>query len=221
MSTDRLDEEHWYGYRLVSRTGRSDSTYHESASASVAIHGPDGAVLHTVDRSSRSSHQLKKAYRAPAPVAEEALEEARAWVLANRPDAAARRDAEAETERQARLAAHDGDLVAYLRSLSLELSPTDVGRALGLGSARRVNALLAEWGLQREQRGAYVGADAAHGRMVGGTYPAWRWNAAGLFAIWAAAEAHGMVEGGERALVERVLANTIWLPKGAPAGGPR
>lgn len=210
MSSESTQAHQWYGYRLVSRTGRDDGRYRDTASAAVAIYAPDGTLLHTERAASQSTHQLSKRYRPAQDVGEDALERARWWVLANRPDAAAAHEAARYAARRAALAAVGGDEMAYLRTLSLELTPTDIGQALGLGGPRRVNQLLLTWGLQRQVGDGYLPFTVEHGRLVG-TFAQLQWTTAGFLAIWEAAVAHGAIPPGEGALLERLHANTTWL----------
>lgn len=120
---------------------------------------------------------------------------------------------------QAPLAAVGGDALAFLANSSLSLSTTDVGRALGLGSARRLNPLLVEWGLLRARIDGYDGVDPSHGAVEGWTYPKWRWHFAGVVAIWAAAADAGLVPPGADEMIRRVQANTGWLPVDPSASG--
>ncbi len=220
MLDAQAQERRFYGYVLSVVGSRSDAAYHDRASVQIEIRA-DGSddVIHVVTTSTRSSHQLSKRYKAAADPTPLAIAEAESWILANRPDAVERRqteaaharDQQAERDRE-RLAVVGGDVVAYILGRHLELSTTDVGNALGLGSARKLNPLLNDWGIQRgDSRRGYTPVDDAHGEHVG-FYAQLKWSAAGLKAIWDAAVAHGAAAGGDEEFVRRLRANTDWVP---------
>lgn len=197
---------------------RSDRTYHDTATSRVTICSEESDnVLHVVHIMTRSTHQLSTRYRPPADPLVAALAEAQRWVLSNRPDAVARQREERETTAERVRAGHrqmfealQGDALAYISSYSATLSPTEVGRTLELGSARRLNQHLAAWGLQRREHDAYVPIDPTHAEQVG-IYGTLRWRSPGLKAIWDAALRHGAATGGNAEFVGRVRRHTDWF----------
>jgi len=203
----RTHDYEFYGYRLSATTSTSAGKYHDTASTVVEVHPPDSdEVIHAEAATSRSNHQLNKRYRAAAHRTEDLLDRAKSWILANRPDAAQRhRNAYVQRKRQ-QLASVGGDRLAFVLLQELELSATEVGDTLGLGSARKVNRLLTEWGLQREDnRGGRDPVRAEHGKHVG-LYYHLKWTAAGLKAIWDASVSRGLNSGGDEEFVRRVNA---------------
>ena len=213
-----LVEFHGYRFRIIE--GASEGQYHETLAVRLEVLPPAGdTVLHVIEMSDRGSHQLRKRYRPPRSPRPLAIAQAEHWVLTHCPDAAARQsEAEARARQDAataawaRLALVGGDVVAFLAATSRSFSTTDVGRALGLGSARRLNPLLVEWNLLVARQGGYDGVDPAHGAVEGWTFPQWRWNIAGVLSIWSAATAAGIVSGGVDEMVRRIKANTDWVP---------
>lgn len=215
-----VDLVEFYGYRFRIIEGGGEGRYHETMAVQLEVLPPLGdTVLHVITMSDRGSHQLRKRYRPPSSPRPLAIAQAEHWVLAHCPDAAARRseaDAKAREDAakdaSARLASVGGDVVAFLAATSRSFSTTDVGKALGLGSARRLNSLLVEWNLLLARHGGYDGVNPDHGAVEGWTFPQWRWNIAGVLAIWAAATAAGIVTGGVDEMVRRIKANTDWVP---------
>lgn len=99
----------------------------------------DGAetALHVIERTSRSTHQLSKRYRAAPSERGMAITAAQQWVLANRPDARPRYDEEIHRARRERFEAVGRDPLVYILASWLELSPTEIGTILQLGSGRK------------------------------------------------------------------------------------
>jgi hypothetical protein len=195
----------FYGYHLSVSTSRSDGRYHDSASVAVEIRPPDSdEVIHVATASSRSNHQLSKRYRVAANPPEDAVQQAESWILANRPDAVERQRREWVNRKRAQLASVGGDRLAFVLVQQLELSAAEVGKTLGLGSARKLNRLLTEWGLQRDDtRRAYDPARAEHGKHMGMYYQL-KWTTLGLKAIWDASVSHGLNTGGDEEFVRLV-----------------
>jgi len=195
----------FYGYRLSATTSRSDSRYHDTATAAIEVRPPNSdEVIHIETASSRSNHQLSKRYRAAADPTDDAIQRAESWILANRPDAVERQHQEYIQRKRVQFASVGGDRLAFVLLQQIELSATEVGKTLGLGSARKLNRLLVEWGLQRDDnRGGYDPAREEHGQHVGMYYQL-KWTAAGLKAIWEASVAHGLAAGGYDEFVQRV-----------------
>jgi hypothetical protein len=202
----------YYGYRFLITESRSDSTYHDRYRVRVEIREEGGeAALHVIERRSQSNHQLSKRYRAASSERDTAIAEAQQWVLANRPDASARQEDEICRSRRNRFEAVGRDPLAYLGACSLELSATEVGAILQLGTARKLNRLLCDWNLQRKIGNSdYEPVNRTHGKHVG-LYGQLRWSAAGLKAIWDAAVRHRVVDGDDAEFVRRIGGNTDWL----------
>lgn len=218
MSDQEARVQHFYGYELVIVAGRSDGNYHDHAGVRIEVR-PEGSgdILHVVTAATRSPHQLSKRYRPaedPTPIA---LVQAEQCVLENRPDAVVRREKEREATREKNRAWRRGkfedarrDPVAFIMAAGGTASTTEAGKILKLGSARKLNPLFTDWGLQRHQHDAYEPVDPSHGEQVG-FYGTLRWNPAGLKAIWDAAVAHDIAAGGDTEFVRRVRANTDWF----------
>lgn len=208
------------GYRLewAPSGGVQEGAHFDSAGATLHIvEEATNTVVHTLSRSARGSHHLRKQYRAPTINTESMIGEAEGWILANRPDAHGRREAERATVadqnrawRRDQLERHGGDWVAYAVATAPSMFATEVGEALRLGSARRLNAWLLEWGLLTRTRDGYALVDEMLGE-IGEEYGTVRWDGEGLKAIWDAAVAHGVAHGGDAEFVARLRANTTWL----------
>jgi hypothetical protein len=218
MSDHEAAVQRFYGYELVIVAERTDGKYHDHAGVRIEVrHEGSGDILHVVTAATRSTHQLSKRYRPaedPTPIA---LMQAERWVLENRPDAVARREVEREAAREKNRTWRRGkfeeagrDTMAFIMAAGGTASTTEAGKILELGSARKLNPLLTEWGLQRHPHDAYEPIDPSHGEQVG-FYGTLRWNPVGLKAIWDAAVAHGMAAGGDTEFVRRVRANTDWF----------
>lgn len=216
MPVETIDK---YSYRIEIECTERDAKYHEIDTALARVIDPaSGNVLYTTaPRTSRSSHQLKKKYRAPANVGDLARDDAERWMLENLPRARAAYEVQAELARAAaresareRFEALGRDPLTYLREQDQLVTVSEMAHILNVSGAQSLNRRLIDWGLQEKVSDGYWPTHHEHARIVG-AFAQLKWTTAGMKAAWDAGIKDGTFEGGDAEFTEAIRARTDWL----------